>query len=293
MRFFDHLLIRDVPRPGGARRWPVNGMDEVFREGGWRVYRARSISSLLAAVPRMNRDRQDSLNLIAAAFNGNRRVPPPVNEPVRSYAPGSPERAELKARLAAMAGERIDIPLIIGGQEIRTGETAQAVMPHDHRHVLADWHKAVARARRAGDRRRARRRASDWADWPWEDRAAVFLKAAELLTTTWRVDAQRGDDARPVEDRVPGGDRRRLRARSTSGASTRTTRRSSTTSSRSRDRAMWNQLDYRPLEGFVYAVTPFNFTAIARQPAHRARADGQHGGLEAGVERDALARTTS
>src|SRR5512132_4722721 len=79
-----------------------------------------------------------------AAFNGNRRVPPPVNEPVRAYAPGSPERAELKARLKAMAAERIDIPLVIGGKQVRTGRTAQSVMPHDHAHVLADYHKASA-----------------------------------------------------------------------------------------------------------------------------------------------------
>ncbi|MFL5575059.1 MAG: hypothetical protein ACJ79S_03695, partial [Gemmatimonadaceae bacterium] len=67
-------------------------------------------------------------------FNGTRRVPPPVNESVKGYAPGSPERAALKARLKAMASERIDIPLVIGGEEIRTGDTAQSVMPHDHRH---------------------------------------------------------------------------------------------------------------------------------------------------------------
>src|SRR5438552_16060445 len=77
-----------------------------------------------------------------AGFSGTRRVPPPVNEPVKSFAPGSPERAELKTRLKDMAGERIEIPIIIGGEEIRTGETAQSVMPHNHRHVLADWHKA-------------------------------------------------------------------------------------------------------------------------------------------------------
>src|SRR3989442_2249204 len=74
--------------------------------------------------------------------NGIRRVPPPVNEPVKAYGPGSPEKAELKARLKAMAGERLDIPLVIGGQEVRTGGKAKAGMPHDHRHVLADWHKA-------------------------------------------------------------------------------------------------------------------------------------------------------
>src|SRR5688500_10236965 len=78
---------------------------------------------------------------VVQGFNGNRRVPPPVNEPVKSYAPGSPERAELKTRLKQMQGERIDIPAIIGGEEIRTGEIAQSVMPHNHRHVLADWHK--------------------------------------------------------------------------------------------------------------------------------------------------------
>ena len=77
-------------------------------------------------------------------FNGNRRVPLPVNEPVRSYAPGSPERAALKDRLASMSGERIDIPAIIGGREVRSGDLAQSVMPHNHRHVLADWHKAAA-----------------------------------------------------------------------------------------------------------------------------------------------------
>src|SRR5262245_41087673 len=81
-------------------------------------------------------------NATAAAFAGIRRVPTPVNEPVKSYAPGSPERAELKARLKAMSAERIEIPLVIGGREVRSGERAAAVVPHDHRHVLADWHKA-------------------------------------------------------------------------------------------------------------------------------------------------------
>ena len=120
-----------------------------------------------------------------AAFNGTRRVPPPVNEPVKGYAPGSPERASLKSRLATMAAERIDIPLVIGGAEVRTGETGKAVMPHAHRQVLADWHRAapehVTQAIAAAKSARA-----DWADWAWEDRAAVFLRAAELLATTWR-----------------------------------------------------------------------------------------------------------
>src|SRR4026208_2613134 len=77
-----------------------------------------------------------------AAFAGIRRVPQPVNDPNRSYAPGSPERADLKARLKTMAAEKLDIPLVIGGKEVRTGRTAQAVMPHDHKHLLADYHLA-------------------------------------------------------------------------------------------------------------------------------------------------------
>src|SRR6267142_7256062 len=120
-----------------------------------------------------------------AVFNGRRRVPPPVNEPIKSYAPGSPERASLKARLKTMAAETVDMPLIIGGKEIRTGETSTSVMPHDHKHVLGTYPKAtekhVADAIAAAAAARA-----EWSSWAFEDRAAVILKAAELLTTTWR-----------------------------------------------------------------------------------------------------------
>src|SRR6202158_1186204 len=121
-----------------------------------------------------------------SGFNGNRRVPPPVNEPIKTYAPGSPERAELKTRLQTMSSERVDIPLIIGGNEVHTGALAESVMPHNHRHVLANWHRAnpehVDQAVKA-----AQNAARDWANWAFEDRAAVFLKAAELLATTWRA----------------------------------------------------------------------------------------------------------
>jgi 1-pyrroline-5-carboxylate dehydrogenase len=195
-----------------------------------------------------------------AAFNGTRRVPPPVNEPVRSYAPGSAEKASIKARLKQMSAERVDIPLIIGGEEIRTGEHGHVVMPHDHHHILADWHKATPKhVEQAIAAARAAHR--DWANWAWEDRAAVFLRAAELLATTWRdtlnaatmlgqsktvfqaeidsacelIDFWRFNPhyAQELYDEQPLS-----------------------------NHTMWNQLDYRALEGFVYAVTPFNFTSI-------------------------------
>ena len=122
----------------------------------------------------------------SVAFAGISRVPAPVNDTNRAYLPGSAERAELKARLERMSAERVEIPLVIGGREIRTGRTERTVMPHDHRHVLADWHvagaehaeAAIAAALEAG---------REWAAWSWQERAAVFLRAAELLSTTWRA----------------------------------------------------------------------------------------------------------
>ena len=104
--------------------------------------------------------------------NGIFSLPAPVNEPVRDYAPGSPERASLKRRLDELNSQRIDIPMIIGGEEVRTGTTAQSVKPHDHEHVLADYHVGgaaeVERAVAAAGK--ARR---EWAETPWWERAAV------------------------------------------------------------------------------------------------------------------------
>jgi 1-pyrroline-5-carboxylate dehydrogenase len=113
------------------------------------------------------------------------RPPPARNEPVGDFAPGSPERASLEKRLARMAGERIEIPVIIGGEDVTTGDTRPAVMPHDKEHVLADVHQASAEhVQRAIDTAAAAW--EDWSRWPWEDRAAVFLRAAELLAGPWR-----------------------------------------------------------------------------------------------------------
>ena len=120
-----------------------------------------------------------------AAFAGIRRVPQPINEPNKTYAPGSPEKLALKARLKSMAAEKIDIPLIIGGREIRTGKLEKSVMPHDHGHVLAEYHLAgPEHIQQAIEAAAAARR--EWSAWPWEDRAAVLLRAAELLATSWR-----------------------------------------------------------------------------------------------------------
>jgi 1-pyrroline-5-carboxylate dehydrogenase len=191
---------------------------------------------------------------------GNSRVPPPVNESNLGYLPGSPERAALKDRLKSMAAERIDIPIVIGGREIRTGRTQQAVMPHNHQHVLADWHaadpehvhEAIAASKAA---------AREWANWRWEDRAAIFLRAAELLTTTWRQTLNAAtmlgqsktvfqaeiDSASELIDflRFNAYFAQELYAEQPFSS-----------------HGVQNRMDYRPLEGFVYAVTPFNFTAI-------------------------------
>src|SRR5438094_278290 len=196
-----------------------------------------------------------------AVFNGHRRVPSPVNEPIRSYAPGSTERASLKAKLKAMAGEKIDMPLVIGGKEVKTGACGRAVMPHDHAHVLGDYHKAsekhVLQAVEA-----AQKAHKEWAGWSFDDRAAVMLKAAELLTTSWRdtinAATMLGQSKTAFQAEIDSAceiidfwrfnvhyAQELLDEQPTS------------------DHTAWNQLEYRGLEGFVYAVTPFNITSIA------------------------------
>ncbi|MFL5481416.1 MAG: L-glutamate gamma-semialdehyde dehydrogenase [Gemmatimonadaceae bacterium] len=197
----------------------------------------------------------------ATGFNGNRRVPAPVNEPIKSYAPGSAERTALKERLRTMAGERIEIPLVIGGKEVSTGDVVDSVMPHNHRHVLGQWHRArpadVDAAIKA-----ASEAAKDWANWSWEDRAAVFLKAAELLATTWRATLNAAT--------MLGQSKTAFQAEIDAACELIDFWRFNPFYAQQlydeqplSDHTMWNQLDYRPLEGFVYAVTPFNFTSIA------------------------------
>ncbi len=193
-------------------------------------------------------------------FAGIRRVPRAINEPIRGYAPGSPERASLKARLATMSTEQPEIPVIIGGKEIRTGDIGTVTMPHDHRHVIATYHRARPEDVHAAIASCAEAW-KDWSRWAWEDRAAVFLKAAELLATSWRdtingatiigqsktVHQSEIDAACELIDffRFNVGFAQELY-----------------TEQPIADHSMWNVSDYRALEGFVYAVSPFNFTAI-------------------------------
>jgi 1-pyrroline-5-carboxylate dehydrogenase len=195
-----------------------------------------------------------------AAFAGIRRVPEPINDPNRSYAPGSPERAALKARLASMAAEKIEIPVVIGGKEIRTGKIEKTVMPHDHRHVLAEYHRAgpehVQQAIAAAAE--ARR---EWAGWPWEDRAAVVLRAAELLATTWRptinAATMLGQSKTVFQAEIDAASEMIDFWRFNAYFAQELYSEQPVSSP-----GMWNAMEYRALEGFVYAITPFNFTAI-------------------------------
>ncbi|MCA8975464.1 MAG: L-glutamate gamma-semialdehyde dehydrogenase [Planctomycetes bacterium] len=193
--------------------------------------------------------------------NASFEVPVPKNEPVRSYAPGSAERAALKRALDRMASETVEMPMIIGGQEVRSGNTANAVMPHDHGHVLGSYHQgdaeavaAAAKAAKAAERQ--------WQNTPWEHRAAVFLKAADLLAGPWRdrinaatmlgqsknVFQAEIDSACELIDfwRFNVHFMRQLYAEQPESSP-----------------GCWNRVEQRGLEGFVFAVTPFNFTSIA------------------------------
>jgi 1-pyrroline-5-carboxylate dehydrogenase len=188
------------------------------------------------------------------------KPPPPVNEPVGSYVPGSAERTELKLRLDEMRGERLDVPCVIGGEDVRTGDTVPAVMPHRKEHVLADVHQAgAAEVERAVEA--AGRAWEDWSRTPWEERAAVFLRAAELLSGPWRTTLNAAtmlnqsktahqaeiDAACELIDfwRFNVEFMTRVYAEQPDSAP-----------------GVWNRMEYRPLEGFVFAVSPFNFSSI-------------------------------
>jgi 1-pyrroline-5-carboxylate dehydrogenase len=184
----------------------------------------------------------------------------PANEPVRSYAPGSPEKKSLKQRLDQMLKERIEIPLLIGGKEVRSSDVGETVCPHDHRHVLATFHQAAAPEVEAAAKA-AKAAWRDWSETSWEERAAILLRAADLLAGPWRDTVNAAtmlnqaktvfqaeiDSACELVDfwRFNPYFMRLIYSEQPWSHP-----------------GIWNRVEYRALEGFIFAVSPFNFTAI-------------------------------
>lgn len=189
------------------------------------------------------------------------KVPTPYNEPVLNYAPGSKERDELKQKLEELSANPVEIPIIIGGKEIRTGKTVEMRAPHDQSLLLGTYHKAgKEEVQVAIDAALAAR--EEWAAMPWQHRAAVFLKAADLLAGPWRstlnAATMLGQSKTAFQAEIDAVaelcDFWRFNAAYMADLMANQPESS---------KGVWNQMEYRPLEGFVFAVTPFNFTSIA------------------------------
>lgn len=188
-------------------------------------------------------------------------VPKAVNEPVKGYTPNSPEKAAVLAAYKAMWNSKIDVPLYIGSEEIKTGNTRNMTAPHDHQHVVGTYHlaekvhveKAIASALEAR---------TAWANMAWEQRAAIFLKAAELIAGPYRakinaatmIAQSKNIHQAEIDASCELIDFLRFNVEFMTQIYADQPKSTSD---------MWNRLEYRPLEGFVYAITPFNFTAIA------------------------------
>jgi 1-pyrroline-5-carboxylate dehydrogenase len=185
----------------------------------------------------------------------------PANEPVKAYAPGSAEKTCLKSALRQLAGEEWDIPLVVGGKEIRTGNTGKVAMPHDHRHVLAIYHKAGEKeAQMAIDAAMAAHKR--WSESPWEERAAVMMRIAELIATKYRyamaASVMLGQSKNPFQAEIDAPceliDFLRFSAFYAGQIYA---------EQPYSEPGVINRMEYRALEGFVFALTPFNFTSIA------------------------------
>ena len=188
-------------------------------------------------------------------------VPKAVNEPVKGYAPNSPEKAAVQAAYTKMWNSKIDVPLYIGSEEIRTGNTKNMTAPHDHKHIVGTYHlaekmhveQAIANALEAK---------IAWANMAWEQRAAIFLKAAELIAGPYRarinaatmIAQSKNIHQAEIDASCEFIDFLRFNVEFMTQIYNDQPKSNSD---------MWNRLEYRPLEGFVYAITPFNFTAIA------------------------------
>ncbi|MCT1531164.1 MULTISPECIES: L-glutamate gamma-semialdehyde dehydrogenase [Sphingobacterium] len=189
-------------------------------------------------------------------------VPTPTNEPVYSYAPGTKERSLLKEAIAAARASEIDIPMYIGGEEVRTNKKVKITPPHDHKHVLGYFNQGTkANVKDAIEAALAAK--PDWENLPWEQRAAIFLKAAELISTKYRYKLNAatmlGQSKNPYQAEIDSAceiaDFLRFNVKYMSEIYQQQPPIS--------PKNVWNRVEQRPLEGFVFALTPFNFTAIA------------------------------
>jgi 1-pyrroline-5-carboxylate dehydrogenase len=193
-------------------------------------------------------------------LNATVTIEAPQNEATLSYGPGSPERRRISAALSELRGQEIEIPLIIGGREVRTGRTAACTVPHDHRHRLAVYHLAgpteTAMAVEA-----ARDAAVAWASMAWADRLAIFLKTADLIAGSrrMRINAATmlGQGKNVYQAEIEAACESADFLRFYCWNATRMFGLQPISSA-----GVWNQMEYRPLEGFVFAISPFNFTAL-------------------------------
>ena len=195
--------------------------------------------------------------------NGKFEIPFPENDPIRGYEPGSRDKEILKKRLKELKSQTLDIPIIIGGKEIRTGNTADCLIPHEHKTVIGTYHKAGKDEVELAINEALKARTA-WADMPWNERAAIFLKAADLLTTDyWRstlnaatmLSQSKNAFQAEIDSACELVDFFRFNAYYAMQIYEEQPLHS--------PNGTWNRLEYRPLEGFVFAVSPFNFTSIA------------------------------